>query len=92
MAGFTSVIANVKELSHQAVERLCARILDGTAARTVILDLHEAVDATTAAFARLVLLRRDLLKDGRDLILSGLHDRTASLYRINRLSSVLPML
>ena len=47
-------------------------------------------DATTAAFATLVLLRRALLRAGRDLLLTGLHDRAAYLFGINRLGSVLP--
>ncbi len=59
-------------------------------AQTVVIDLANATDATTSAFARLVLLRRALRRVGRDLILSGLHDRTEFLYEINRLDAVLP--
>ncbi len=91
MAGTTSIIAQVKELSHQAADELCSRVLGGVPTRTVVLDLNQAVDATTAAFARLVLLRRDLLKDGRDLRLCGLKARTAQIWRVNRLSGVLPV-
>ncbi len=56
----------------------------------VIVDLTAAHDATTSAFARLVLLRRHLLHAGRDLRLTGLSDRAARLYEVSRLSSVLP--
>ena len=91
MAGTTSIIARVKELSHQAVEELCSLVHAHQFGQTVVLDLKDTEDASTAAFARLVLLRRDLLKDGRDLRLRGLRDRAASIYRISRLSAVLPL-
>ncbi|HEX8914142.1 MAG TPA: STAS domain-containing protein [Humisphaera sp.] len=91
MAGTTSIIARVKELSHQAADELCSQVLGEAPARTVVLDLHQTEDASTAAFARLVLLRRDLLKDGRDLRLRGLKARAAQIWRVNRLASVLPV-
>ena len=59
-------------------------------ARTIVIDLKSARDATTAAFAQLVLLRRALLKTGRDLRLVNLTDRAAHLFGINRLADVLP--
>ncbi len=58
--------------------------------QTVVIDLANATDATTSAVVRLVLLRRALRRVGRDLILSGLRDRTAFLYEINRLDAILP--
>jgi anti-anti-sigma regulatory factor len=70
---------------------LCSRVLDEVPSQTVVLDLNRAEDASTAAFARLVLLRRDLLKEGRDLRLCGLRQRPANLWRINRLAAVLPV-
>jgi len=36
------------------------------------------------------LLRKSLLKVGRDLRLTNLHDQTASLYEIIRMREVLP--
>jgi anti-anti-sigma regulatory factor len=92
MAGTTSIIAQVKELSHQAAEDLCSLVTAHEFGRTVVLDLNATENASTAAFARLVLLRRDLLKKGRDLRLSGLRDRAASIYRISKLNAVLPLL
>jgi ABC-type transporter Mla MlaB component len=47
-------------------------------------------EVTTSAFARLVLLRRELRRQGRDLKLVGLRARAEKLYEINRLSQVLP--
>ena len=61
------------------------------AARTIVVDLSLARDATTSAFARLVLLRRCLLRTGRDLRLIGLSDRAARLYEVSRLDQVLPL-
>jgi anti-anti-sigma regulatory factor len=58
--------------------------------QTVVVDLRNAEYATTSAFARLVLLRRALLQEGRDLYLKGLRDRTATIYQISRLDQVLP--
>jgi MFS superfamily sulfate permease-like transporter len=58
---------------------------------TVVVDLKHAEDATTSAFAQLILLRRALLREGRDLRLDGLRDRTATVYQINRLDLVLPL-
>ena len=57
---------------------------------TVVIDLTRAVDATTAAFARLVQLRRTLLRAGRDLCLVGLRGRAAHVFEVNRLGGVLP--
>ena len=71
----------------------CIRVSDAAlraAARTIVVDLSHARDATTSAFARLVLLRRYLLRTGRDLRLTGLSDRAARLYEVSRLHRVLP--
>lgn len=57
---------------------------------TVVIDMSEVDETTTSAFARLVLLRRQLRREGRDLRLSGMRDRTETLYEINRLDAVLP--
>lgn len=75
--------------THRDACRVCEAALRA-AARTVILDLSAAHDATTSAFARLVLLRRRLLRGGRDLRLKGLSDRAARLYEVSRLDFVLP--
>ncbi|HEY7116116.1 MAG TPA: STAS domain-containing protein [Tepidisphaeraceae bacterium] len=59
--------------------------------KRVVIDLASVEDATTSAFAQLVLLRRSLLRIGRDLCLTGLRDRTAGLFQVNRLELVLPI-
>jgi hypothetical protein len=85
------VTAVSKWLSHHEACRIADRALgESPRVRTIIIDMKNAIDATTSAFARLVLLRRLLLQSGRDLRLTNLHDRVASLYQINRLATVLP--
>ena len=79
-----------KSLSHSEACHIASLALREGRARTVIVDLKNVFDATTSAFARLVLLRRRLLQAGRDLRLINLHDRTASVYQVNRLAGVLP--
>lgn len=75
---------------HKHALKIYEQALHAETAQTVVIDLANATDATTSAFARLVLLRRALRRVGRDLILAGLHDRTEFLYEINRLDAVLP--
>ena len=57
---------------------------------TVVIDMGGVEDMTTSALARLVLLRRELRRQGRDLKLIGLSSRAEKLYEINRLTAVLP--
>ena len=84
------VPAGAGQFSHTEACRIANLAVCQGRARTVIIDLKNAADATTSAFARLVLLRRLLLRTGRDLLLTNLRDRAASLYQVNRLSTVLP--
>ena len=79
-----------RELSHAEACRLVAQALD-QAAKRIVIDLEQVEEATTSAFAQLILLRRSLLRSGRDLCLTGLRDRTAGLFEVNRLGSVLPL-
>ncbi len=59
-------------------------------ARIVVIDLSDLTDLATVDFARLLLLRRRLLVEGRDLRLIGLHGRAQSRYEICRLQNALP--
>jgi ABC-type transporter Mla MlaB component len=65
-------------------------VLGTPSGHSITIDLSGASDATTSAFARLVLLRRELLRRGCDLRLVGLRDRVQKLYDVNRLADVLP--
>ncbi|HZL36093.1 MAG TPA: STAS domain-containing protein [Tepidisphaeraceae bacterium] len=89
-ATLLSIVPESRRFSHDEALRVSKVALRQRGARTVVIDLKHATDATTSAFARLVLLRRRLRANGRDLRLVNLHDRTESLYELNRLSRVLP--
>ena len=84
-------IHNADRLSHEDARHLHNLALAEKRGKTVFIDLTHVADATTAAFAQLVLLRRALLQDGRDLRLTGLRERAAGLYHISRLDAVLPL-
>ena len=87
-----AIVLKSEQLSHTEACRISQIALTIAHVKTVIIDLTRAADATTSAFARLVLLRQALLRAGRDLRLKGLRDCAASLYEINRLTGVLPTL
>ncbi len=87
----TALVPQGEKMSHQTVEDLCRVIRSSQSDRTVVVDMQNVEDASTAAFAKLVLLRRELLGAGRDLRLKGMRTRVASIWRISRLSTVLPV-
>lgn len=87
----SSVIPKQERLSHDEACGIARQVLRDLGPRTVVIDMRNAREITTAAFARLVLLRRRLRAQGRDLHLSNLRGKAASLYQINRLDAVLPL-
>ncbi|HVT91009.1 MAG TPA: STAS domain-containing protein [Tepidisphaeraceae bacterium] len=76
--------------AHREAYGVWKDILRLNPAETIVLDLSSVDDVTTSAFARLVLLRRELRRNGGDLRLAGLHDRAEQVYKFNRLDDVLP--
>jgi hypothetical protein len=56
----------------------------------IALDLSACSDTTTPALAQLVVVRRQLLHSGCDIVLTGLHGRARGVYEVNRLQTVLP--
>jgi anti-anti-sigma regulatory factor len=84
------IVPLVRRFSHEEACRVSRLALKQSNVRTVVIDLKYATDATTSAFARLVLLRRLLRATGRDLRLVNLRARTEHLYEINKLEEVLP--
>jgi len=58
--------------------------------RYVQLHLERTTEATLAALARLIVLRRELLRGGGDLCIVGLSGRAEDLYRLSRLERILP--
>ena len=92
MVANQSIILRASErFSHADACRL-ACMASTSGAQTIILDMSEVLDATTAAFARLVLLRRELLQRGRDLRLAALRGQPAKLLEVHRLDGILPRL
>jgi ABC-type transporter Mla MlaB component len=85
-----AIFMEAHRFTHPEACRVFNAAMDQAPGRTVVVDLSRAQDATTSAFARLVLLRRELRRHGRDLKLRGMHDRVAKLYEVSRLGSVLP--
>ena len=85
-----SIVHWSEEFSHSDAARIFDVAMRCASAKTVVIDLKRARTASTSAFAGLVLLRRMLLKRGRDLRLEGLEGRAASVYKLNRLAAVLP--
>jgi ABC-type transporter Mla MlaB component len=81
----------MERFSHDEACRVARAALTRDDGQTVVLNLRYAREVTTAAFARLVLLRRKLREVGRDLRLTNLHDRAANLYEVSRLASILPV-
>ena len=90
------------KFEHADACRLSRRILQSFGVNTlatatsssrsnaIVIDLSRAIDASTAAFAHLVVLRSTLLKHAADLHLTGLRDRAQKIYEVNRLTEVLP--
>jgi anti-anti-sigma regulatory factor len=85
-----AIVPDAGALSHSDACRIAELAARRTDAETIVIDLDQIEEATTSAFARLVLLRRALLSAGRDLRLVNLRDRAAHLFGIARLESVLP--
>ena len=79
-------------LTYQDACALARRIQARPRWELFVLDLEQTTDTSTAALARLVGLRRDLLAGGRDLRLLGLHGRANDLYELSRLGRILPRL
>ena len=78
------------QFTHGQAVRVKQHVLSKESARKIVVDLGNADDAETSAFAELILLRRSLLRSGRVLVLTGLRDRAAGVYQVNRLTDVLP--
>lgn len=76
--------------SAEDARRVADRALAKQGFEQVNIDLGDVERTTTAALARLILLRGNLLRSGRDLRISHLRGRARALYQISRLGDVLP--
>jgi anti-anti-sigma regulatory factor len=77
-------------LSYADSDRIARKAIESRDCRTVLVNIGNARVASTAALAKLVVLRRELLKSGRDMRLVGLAEQPQQLRRICRLDTVLP--
>ncbi len=77
-----------KSLSYADVRRLESSILGN--GRIVLLDFACVEDASTAALARLVVVRREMLRSGCDLHILHLHGHARSVYEVARMDRLLP--
>jgi anti-anti-sigma regulatory factor len=78
-----------EEFSYQDACCLAVQALRSPVER-VIIDLRRTSRTSTAALARLVLLRRHLLQRGGDLHILGLCQTAKAIYEFNRMSRLLP--
>ena len=76
--------------SYQDAGMIAEHALTCSSVKTVLIDLVQTYETTTAALAKLVVLCRHLLKSGRDLCILGLRGRTKGLYELCRLTDLLP--
>ena len=93
------VAANVATIRHEAkslscgdVARLAEQVHDERSAEMILLDLRSTSETSTAALAKLILLRRSLIKAGRDLRVTDMAGGADALYKICRLAGLLPHL
>jgi anti-anti-sigma regulatory factor len=86
-----AIATKAERFCHEDAKAISKWVLSRHTAKTVVIDLSRANDATTAAFATLVVLRKKLLQNGRDLRVSGLRDRAENVFNVNRLQTILPL-
>lgn len=77
-------------LSYDDARELASKALAAKEGWTVVIDLEPITETTTAALARLVVLRRQLRKTGRELRIICPHGRAKHLYDVWRLGELLP--
>lgn len=91
VAGQSILLAAGENLTHDEACRMASKATS-CGAQIIVLDMSGCDGAQTCAFARLVLLRRELLQAGRDVRLAGLQGQPARLFEVHRLENVLPRL
>ena len=78
------------QLSYHDAEQIAHRALGAKEGRTILIDLGQIAETTTAALARLVALRRQLRRSGRELCVVRPRGRAKHLYDVWRLGELLP--
>ena len=80
----------VSSLSYHDAVDLAEAVRSSSKGGTAVIDLTDTNETTTAALARLIVLRRKLRRSGGDLRLVHLHGLARRLYDVNRLTHALP--
>lgn len=83
------VTRNKGLLSYADVRRLEPNI-PGSGRMMILLDFAQVDDASMAALARLVVVRRELLRSGCDMHILHLHGHARRVYEIARMGRLLP--
>jgi len=76
-------------LSYHDLDGLAEQVRRGRSPRTLVVELAETEQTTTAALARLVVLRGQLRRNGGELRLAHLHGQPRRIYEVNRLTDAL---
>jgi anti-anti-sigma regulatory factor len=91
VAGTGQFTAEVgRHLGYHDLDILADELRDNRQRLSVVVDMADTEDATTAGLARLVVLRRMLIRTGGDLRLAHLHGQPMRIYNVNRLAEILP--
>ena len=85
-----TIMYNGRQFSYDDAGKIAEKVTATTGNKITCIKLEGVTDTTTAALARLILLRRDLLESDRDLRIVGLSGHARVLYEISKLESVLP--
>ena len=78
-------------LTYAQACKVARYILTSRLSTRIVIDLTRTHDATTAGFAKLVLLRKQLNQRGCDLVLCGLSGKVAAKHHVCKLENVLPV-
>jgi len=90
MGNTVTICCGQRRLDADVAAGICREASKHGCAPRLLIDLRAARHATTAALARLVMLRGRLLRAGRDMHIMGLVGRAEALYQITRMENILP--
>jgi len=90
VASLTTISCGSSRLSYDQACDIANQALISGGNGAIHIGLHRVAETTTAALARLVSLRCNLRRSGRDLTIEGLHGQAEGLYEFNRMASLLP--